>query len=81
MNDMPVWYIVKDDALIGIIQLDEPDTWSYRREAMNYQDSRVWTKNLLGWCYMNTNGIKSSIWKPAKAPDVVILAHMLRDNS
>jgi hypothetical protein len=78
MNGMPVWFVEKDGNLVGIIQLDEPDTWNYRREAKNYSDCNVWVRNMLGWCVMNTNYAFSDIWKPAKAPDTIKLAHMLR---
>lgn len=77
--DTPVWYVVKNEELVGIIQQAEADTFSYRREAKDYPDCHVWNKNMIGWCFMETNHIRSAIWRPAKAPDVVLMANLLRD--
>ncbi len=77
MNSMPVWYVEKDGNLIDIIQLEEPDSWSYRQEAKNYPDCVVWAYNKLGWCSMPANNIRSAIWRPSKAPDSIKLAYMI----
>lgn len=79
MNDRPVWFVEKDGNFIDIIQLDQPDTWGYRREARKYPDCNVWTRNLLGWCVMRTNYIATAIWKPDTPPNTIKMAAMLGD--
>lgn len=74
----PVWFVVQNGEIVGVIQLDAPDTYNYRREAMNYPDCRVWCRVMFGWAYMNTNNIRSAIWKRATPPDVVIMAHLIQ---
>lgn len=72
-----VWYVEKEGEIVGIIALGEPDTYAYRQEAKNYPDCRVWSYSMIGWAYMDTNNIRSAIWRPTKAPDTVILAKMI----
>lgn len=74
----PVWYVEQNGEIVGIIALDVSDTYNYRREAMNYPDCRVWCRVMFGWAYMETNNIRSSIWKPAIPPDVVVMAQLIK---
>lgn len=74
----PVWFVEQNGEILGVIVLDTPDTYNYRREAMNYPDCRVWCRVMFGWAYMETNNIRSAIWKPAMPPDVVMMANLLR---
>lgn len=74
----PVWFVEQNGEIVGVIQLGTPDTYNYRREAMNYPDCHVWCRVMFGWAYMKTNHIRSSIWKPAQPPDVVVMAHLIK---
>lgn len=73
----PVWYVVKDDNIIAVIQLSSADTWGYRVEAAKYPDCYVWNFNHLGWCKMFTTYIRSAIWRPSVPPDIVLMAKLL----
>lgn len=76
--DTPIWYIVQNDTLIGVLQLKESDTWAYRRQAeAQYPDAVAWNYNHIGWCFMSTNNMRSSIWCPSTPPDVVLMAKLL----
>ena len=73
----PVWYVMQGIDIVAIIQLEIADTWAYRQEAKNYPDCRVWCHVMFGWAYMETNSIRSSIWKPAIPPEVLLMVKLL----
>lgn len=73
----PVWYVMQGSDIVAVIQLEIADTWAYRQEVKNYPDCRVWCHVMFGWAYMETNSIRSSIWKPAIPPEVLLMAKLL----
>lgn len=76
--DTPVWYVMQGfSEIVAVIQLESSDTWAYRQEAKKYPDCMVWCHVMFGWAYMETNSIRSAIWKSAIPPDVLLMAKLL----
>lgn len=74
----PVWYMMKGDELIGVLQHHEADTWIYRRMAeAQYPGCTAWTYNHIGWCHMPVDNMRYAIWRPGTPPDVLLMAKLL----